>query len=179
MRRVDVPVETADVRPENNFHAGLQRAPEGALVDLAHLFPYRRARLGPPFGHVLADEDRGYVEYALLHHHADIFVGDIVAVFDRVDSRFDRIVHALQRHRVRRDLVALTMCLVHYRPQLVERESRDIVERPVRLDLVAAVGIDLDPIGSMIDLLAHRAARVIGAVYFLHSLRYDRRRRVA
>jgi len=60
----------------------------------------------------------------------------------------------------------LPVGLIDDGPHFFESECRDIIECPVRLHLVAPVGIHFDPVGAVIDLLAHGAAGAVRAIRF-------------
>src|SRR4051812_37705616 len=58
--------------------------------------------------------------------------------------------------------------------EFVEGEGRHIVEHSVGTQEVAAIGINLDPIDSVADLLAHGAASALDAIDLLHTLGHAR-----
>ena len=69
---------------------------------------------------------------------------------------------------MRRHTVALTVGFVDDSAEFVERESWDSIQDVV-MNPAATVGINLDPIGAMGKLFAHRFARTLNAVHCLDS----------
>ena len=57
------------------------------------------------------------------------------------------------------------MRLVDDRLHLIQREGRNARECAVPLDVVRAIGVDLDPVGAVSDLFANRFAAALDAVY--------------
>src|SRR5215471_3162918 len=170
--RIDAPVESAHIRTESDFYAGLQRSPEGIFVNLDHLQPDLGASSGPALRDILAYIDRRHIVDALLGHGFQVGVSDVVSMFDGVDAGFHGIVNSVQRHGVRSDFVMLAVCFIYDGVQLVDGEGGDIVEHAVGAHKVTSVGIELDPIGAEADLLAHGFAGVVRAVDYLHAMRH-------
>ncbi len=107
----------------------------------------------------------------MARHLLQIVIGDVVAMLDGVDAGFDRIVDAMQGHGVRCDFMVLAVRLIDDGVEFIRREGRDVVEHPIGPHEITAVGIDLDPVGAVADLLAHCLACVVGAVNDLHAMR--------
>src|SRR5215471_17505882 len=67
--------------------------------------------------------------------------------------------------------VALTVGFVDDSAELVECEGRNRVEDVV-MNPATTVGIDLDPIGAVRELFAHRHARTLDPIHRLYANRY-------
>src|SRR5579864_2769812 len=72
---------------------------------------------------------------------------------------------------MRRHAVALTVSFVDDGAEFVEGESWNRIENIV-MNPSTAVGIDLDPIGTMRKLFPHCFARTLDPIYRFHSNRY-------
>src|SRR5262249_61678957 len=72
---------------------------------------------------------------------------------------------------MRSNFVALAMGFVDDGAQLVHGKCGDVVEDAIVADLVGAVGVDLDPVGAVHDLLANGLAGFVGAIDNLHAVR--------
>src|SRR5436309_2619333 len=111
---------------------------------------------------------------AILHHEAYFLQsghvlkriawnGDDVGKFAGLAGIHDGghgVVHALQCHSVRGNLVPLAMCLVHGGANLIECKGGNVIEQVIA-DKIAAVYVELDPVGAVRDLLANRFANFI------------------
>ena len=73
---------------------------------------------------------------------------------------------------MRRNFVPLAVSLIHYGPQLVQREGGNVVEHAVIPHPVAAIRIDFDPVRAIHDLFAYGLARLVGSIHHLNSMRY-------
>ena len=95
-------------------------------------------------------------------------------MLDGVDAGFHGIVHALQRHGMRRHRPALAVRFIHDGAQLIKSKSGNVVQDLAvhralvgtgsRLKVVAAIYIHFDPIGAVRNLLAHCFAAIVCAV---------------
>ena len=120
---------------------------------------------------------RRVVVEALLDHELRLLLVEAKCVLDGVAARRDRILQPLAAEYVTRGLVAeavrlLDQCLKHR-----QRVRRDVLRRAVRLERVRAAGEQLDPVGAVLDLVAHRGARLVGVVHDRRAERILGRRR--
>src|SRR5271157_2842349 len=168
--RIHGPGKSACVGAEGNLYSGVQGAPEGRTMNAHHVNPHLRSFCSAPLSHVLANKERRHVVNALSDHRLQVRIGDVEAVLDGVHAGLNRIVHSIQRGGMGGNLVALAMRLVHDGAQLVHGEGRDVVEDAIGLYAVTAVGINLNPIHSVGDLLAYCFAPAVGAVHLLYAL---------
>src|SRR5262249_17388858 len=98
---------------------------------------------------------------------------EALAVLERVDARAQRRVDAIPAVRVRGDLDAEAVRLVDDRGDLGGREVDAAADRAIWLAPVdAVVGVQLDPVGAVADLLAYRLARLLRPVDRLHADRH-------
>ena len=94
-------------------------------------------------------------------------------MLDRIDSGDQRVLDARPGHGVRGHFVPQAMRFIDDRFHLLGVERRDRRQRAVLGDEVRAVGVDLDPVRAVCDLLANRFARFIDPVDDLHAHRID------
>ena len=66
--------------------------------------------------------------------------------------------------------MVLAMRFVHNGAKLVERKSWDVIQDSVWTHKITPVGIYLDPVRAIADLLTHRFAAIFGAVHNLHAV---------
>ena len=86
------------------------------------------------------------------------------------DARLHRVVNAFQAHGVRRHLVMFAVRLIHDGVELLRRKGGNAVHHAVRGGN-PLVGVDLNPVGPIANLLAHRFAALIGSVHHLDAVR--------
>ena len=125
---------------------------------------------GAAFRHVLADKQRGHIVGSVRHHGLQVGIGDVMPcsmvstpASTELCTPFSALACEATLRRSR--WASSTMAL-----QFVESEGRNIIEHAIGPHVVAAVGVHLDPVHAMGDLLAHRFASVLGAIDFLHAL---------
>ena len=163
------PGVAADVGAVGNPHASLE--------GFRKRFAFHRDQVGPDpapsLRDVHADVDGRAPVDVLLHHAIDQVVGETVAVLDAVDLRGERRIDAVPCHGVRRDLATEAVGLVDHCLQLGAGEVHPGPQGPfgiVRL-VVLAIGIELDPVGAVLHLLADGFSDGVGAVHDLHAFR--------
>ena len=100
-------------------------------------------------------------------------------MLDGIDAGAERNLVACGRHRVRGDLAPRTMRLIDDRLHLVEREVRQTADRSLRRAVVAAVGVDLDPVRAVRDLVPDRLPASFRSITHLNALRHVQFPRVA
>ena len=88
-------------------------------------------------------------------------------MFDRIDAGGDGAAHPFVAGGVRRHRTAERMGGVDRGLQFVFREGRNRCPARPR----AVIGIELDPIGAVTGLMAHRAHDLVDAACFLGALR--------
>src|SRR6185503_20109626 len=86
-----------------------------------------------------------------------------------VDAGVEHGEDALAGHGVGGHPVPDAVGLVHQGLRLLVGEVGPGVERAVLARVVAAVGVELDPVGPVLHLLAHGLADGVGAVHDLHA----------
>src|SRR6478736_392747 len=90
-----------------------------------------------------------------------------IAVLDRFHAGKNGALHSLRGRRVRRDMPARTLGDGHRDVEflLCRAGHRFAVRTP------AIVRVDLDPVGAVLDLIAHHAREALDAVRFFGALR--------
>src|SRR5262249_112652 len=148
-----VPLERAHVGAKRDLYACLQRTAERVLLNLqtGRFLRLSARAFGPPLGVVLGDVGGRYKPDALGHHRPPVFRREVVAVLDRVDAGFNRVVPAQQAGSMRRYKAAFTVGFVDDGAEFVEGERWNRVEDVV-MNPATTVGIDLDPIDAMRNL---------------------------
>src|SRR5688500_1028823 len=73
-------------------------------------------------------------------------------------------VDAFPSRRVRGHATAESLCLVDDGLELFLGPVRPAAEASILADVRIAVGVELDPVGAVLYLLAHGASQVVGAV---------------
>jgi hypothetical protein len=69
-----------------------------------------------------------------LRHGFQVGFSNVVSVLNGIHAGLNRIVHTIERHGVRCYFVVLAMRFIHDGAQLVERESRDVIQLRRGLD---------------------------------------------
>jgi hypothetical protein len=166
LRLVDLgPREAAGVGPEDDLDAGLPGVAERPGVRLRQLAADRAAGGGARAGDVVRHGERGAERDAFARHFGGELGPDRIAVLDRIDASRDGQARARVGARVGRDLQSLRVRLGDGRFDLLLRPVRRRVHVSVlRQSQPPRVGVDLQPVGPVRRLLAHRPAAAIGAV---------------
>ena len=115
-------------------------------------------------GHAVEAADRRH-EHLAVARHALEQIGALVevhAVLDRVDALLDRDLGARHALAVRGDAVAHAVRLLDEDAHLLARQLRGV--GILELDRARAGRHDLDEVGAVAHLLAHRLADLVGAV---------------
>ena len=145
------------------------------MVILRNLHPHAAASGRDVLGH----RERRAEEHAFGDHHVEQVVVDRDAVLDRVDAGEERVLDSRTSHRVRGDLVPQPVRFIDDGFHLLERECRSARQRAVLLHEVRAIGVDLDPVGAVRELLANRFASALDAIHNLHAHRKRHFRRIS
>jgi len=124
---------------------------------------------GPRPVNEIADRQRRAPVDAPLDHGLDRFLVQHVAVLDRIDACAKRDPVAGRCHGMRRDFPPRAMRLIDDGAHLVDREIGQAPDRAVGVRVIATIGVDLDPVGAVVDLVAHGLPATIGAVTHLDT----------
>ena len=100
-------------------------------------------------------------------------------MLDRIHPRLHRVMHAIQSHRVRSHFVPLAMRLVHNRPQLIQREGRNVIQHAILTHPVTAVAVNLDPVRPIHDLLANCLPPFFWPIHHLDAMGHRHIRRIS
>src|SRR5581483_6317958 len=73
----------------------------------------------------------------------------------------------------------LAMGLIHDGAQLVEREGWNVIQHAIWPDKIAAIGINLDPVSAVANLLADSLASIFYTIHYLHAMRHWHFRRIS
>ena len=170
LRLVDlVPGEAPGIGPERDLHPRGQRAPEGLLRRLGDRVP---DGVGLAAGRVDVPDDgeRRGEKHLLLCHLLRGGVVDHLPVLDGVHACRQGDGVSGGSDAVRRDSPVGPVRLVHDGVQLLLREVGQAADLSVGPLVVTAVGVDLDPVRAVGDLVPHRAATGIRPVAHLDAL---------
>src|SRR5579885_2482114 len=168
--RICGPGKCACICAEGDFDVGLHGALHRLSVGLDHLLVDGISVACASFGDSFQRVSGWDVPDALCRHCSQVFRSDVVAVFERVHPCRDGVMHAVQPHCMCGDRMVLPVCLIHDGIEFIECEGGNIIEHAIWTHEVSAIYVDLDPIGAVGDLFAHRFTAFFGAVAKLHSM---------
>ena len=160
-------IRHAGVGAERDLHAGLDRRADVLPVRRGGFLGFRervlRARAGPRLRQrgVRRDDRRDEPRAVLLEQRVRLRVG-VRAVLDRVDAGFERRLDPVLSMRVRRDLAAEHVRRIDDRLHLLGEHL--LIQSAGDVAVHAARCGELDDVGALRDLLAHRAAAFVRAV---------------